>query len=105
VTKPKQSERVIQRSVRGWLISEGFEVIKLTTMRQYGTVGWPDLLVLDMAKFPPLFMEIKTETGKLTPLQKEKHRILRERGYTVCIIRSLPQAREVVESWIRSGRS
>lgn len=94
-----QSERSIQTAIRKWLVKEGFEVIKLTTMRQYGSAGWPDLLVFDKAPRLPLFLEIKTEFGKVTPLQNQRIEQLRNRGYPTFVVRSLHQAKIYVEAW------
>ena len=91
---------MLSRTIRSWLICEGYEVIKLTTMRQYGTAGWPDLLVLDKAPRMPLFVEIKTATGKATPLQERRHEQLRERGYPVFIVRSLQETKIVIAAWM-----
>ena len=100
MTKPvKQTEHSIQKSIRLWLISQGYEVIKLTTMRQYGSAGWPDLMVLDKWPRPPLFLEIKTQDGKVTPLQAQRIKTLRDRGYPVFVARSLSSAKLIVEAW------
>ncbi len=96
---PKQTERSIQKSIRLWLISQGYEVIKLTTMRQYGSAGWPDLMVLDKMPRPPLFLEIKTESGVVTPFQMQRIKTLRDRGYPTFVVRSLPTAKIVVGAW------
>jgi len=100
VTKPKQSERSIQKAILAWLRSNDFLVMKLTTMGRYGTAGWPDLMVLDKAPRLPLFLEVKTEFGKLTPLQEQRIEALRKRGYPVFVVRSVPQTKLVVDAWL-----
>lgn len=94
------SERSIQRSVTKWLCDQGLECIKLTTLGRYGSAGWPDLLVLDNATRLPLFLEVKTQHGELSPLQERRSAILRERGYPVFVVRSLDDAKRVVGAWL-----
>ncbi len=102
MTKPTpQSERVIQKNIRKWLIMQGYEVIKLTTMKQYGSAGWPDLLVLSTASIPPLFLEVKTEFGQLTPLQMQRIKGLVERRFKVQVVRSLDDTKEAVAEWLK----
>lgn len=96
---PAQSERSIQRAISRWLKSQGFLVIKLTTLGRYGTAGWPDLMVLDRSPRPPLFAEVKTEFGKLTPLQEQRIQELRDRGFSVRVWRSVDDARGAVARW------
>ncbi len=101
MTKPvKQTERTLHKQVRNWLITQGLEVIKLTTMKRYGSAGWPDLMVLDQAPRLPLFLELKTQDGQVTPLQKQRHMQLRQRGYPVFVARSLDEAKVFVEAWL-----
>jgi Holliday junction resolvase len=99
MSKPTQSERSIQKSIRNWLVGQGYEVIKLTTLGRYGTAGWPDLMVLDEAPQLPLFLEVKTEFGDPTPIQEDKIKKLRGRGYPTFIVRSLVDAKLVIEAW------
>lgn len=100
MTKPvKQTERTLHKNTRAWLIGQGYEVIKLTTMKRYGSAGWPDLLVLDKMPRPPLFLELKTEYGVVSPLQARRHKQLRDRGYPVFVVRSLHRAKIVTEAW------
>jgi hypothetical protein len=101
MTKPiKQTERVLHKKVRSWLNGQGFEVVKLTTMRQYGSAGWPDLLILDKAPRLPLFLELKTEFGEVTPLQEQRIKQLRKRGYPTFVVRSLDEVKVYVEVWL-----
>lgn len=101
MTKPPvQSERSIQKAIRTWLVGQGFEVLKLTTMKRYGSAGYPDLMVLDKAPRLPLFLEVKTEYGRTTPLQEQRIKSLRERGYPTFVVRSLPETKIVIEAWL-----
>jgi hypothetical protein len=101
MTKPvKQTERILHKKVRSWLVGQGLEVIKLTTMKRYGSAGWPDLLILDKAPRLPLFLELKAEDGQVTPLQADKIKKLRERGYPVFVARSVHEAQVYVEAWL-----
>lgn len=101
MTKPvRQTERTLHKQVRTWLIKHGFEVIKLTTMKRYGSAGWPDLMVLDKAPRLPLFLELKTQDGRTTPLQDQRIKLLRNRGYPTFVVRSLDEVKVYVEAWL-----
>jgi hypothetical protein len=47
-----------------------------------GSTGWPDRMVL-LPKGRVVFVEFKRPGGKLRPLQKERHRQLKELGHEV----------------------
>lgn len=53
-----------------------------------GNAGVPDRIVVFPGR-PPVFAELKTETGKLTPLQKAQIKRLRELGQDVAVIRGI----------------
>ena len=99
--KPIARERDLQAAIRRWLTGQKFLVLKLSMMRQYGSGGWPDLMVLDHAPRTPLFLEVKTGLGSTTPLQNQRMQLLRLRGFHVEIVRSVEGAREAVEEWLR----
>ena len=53
-----------------------------------GNAGVPDRIVVFPGR-PPVFAELKTETGKLTPLQQAQIKRLRELGQDVAVIRGI----------------
>lgn len=53
-----------------------------------GNSGVPDRIVVFPGR-PPVFVELKTETGKLTPLQEAQIKRLRELGQDVSVIRGI----------------
>ena len=53
-----------------------------------GNSGVPDRIVVFPGR-PPVFVELKTETGKLTPLQEVQIKRLRELGQDVTVIRGI----------------
>lgn len=53
-----------------------------------GNAGVPDRIVVFPGR-PPVFAELKAETGKLTPLQQAQIKRLRELGQDVAVIRGI----------------
>ena len=67
--------------------------------------GWPDLELFvsktwwrPEVRWSPIFIEIKTETGRLSENQKEVHRELRQAGCHVVTVKSV----EEVETFINT---
>lgn len=59
--------------------------------------GWPDrLVVLDRGQC--LWVELKTMTGRLSPLQQRLHRLLEQKGHVVMVLRSKEEISRVLES-------
>ena len=85
-------EKSIGRQFVRWCKAHDVVSIKLTTLGLYGEAGWPDYLVLN--DFPDmLFIEMKTDIGKVRKLQELRHEQLRRKGYRVVVARSLDEAR------------
>lgn len=100
MTKPvKQLEKDLHRKICSYFKSQGYEIIKLTTLAYYGRKGWPDIIVLDKAPRHPLWIEIKSKTGRVTWLQQSKILELRERGYQAFVVRSMNQAKHAEKQW------
>jgi Holliday junction resolvase len=74
------TEQSIQAKIKRKLTGEGWTVIKLikTSMN-----GIPDLMAIRDGEVQ--FIEVKQVGGRVTPLQAERHRELREQGITVKI--------------------
>lgn len=59
--------------------------------------GTPDLLLI-LPDGKSLFIEVKSERGKLTPSQKEMHATLELLGHRVIVARSVGDVLEVLQS-------
>lgn len=64
--------------------------------------GTPDY-ELSMARhgFHGLYLEFKTPTGSLRPEQREFHAILKEQGYEVKVCRTLDEAMQAVQDYLK----
>ena len=80
----KESE--IQRKITLQLEKKGWVVVKLikTTMN-----GIPDLMALKCGK--TVFIEVKTDKGVTSELQKFRHEKLRSQGFTVHVCTSFDE--------------
>jgi hypothetical protein len=66
--------------------------------------GMPDLMLLEASGgFHGLFIEMKTEVGKLSKKQIEAHQALIERGYKVVTCHSYDQGRQAIEDYLSLG--
>ena len=64
--------------------------------------GVPDLFLPVANKtHHGLFLEVKTDKGRLSPSQKAITDILLERGYAVKIVRSVTEGFEIVKEYIK----
>ena len=61
--------------------------------------GAPDLLLF-YAGLPPLAIEMKTDTGKVSKEQLSMHQALRDRGVVVQICRSTEEAYNAMTAWL-----
>lgn len=66
-------------------------LIKLTKM-----TGWPDRVMIS-AKAGPVFVEMKTPKGRLSPAQVVVHRNLRKEDFQVEIIRSTKEFKVLLD--------
>lgn len=55
--------------------------------------GFPDLICLPYANVGPFFLEVKSKTGRVSPVQAQVHEMLRDRGYKVAVVRSVDDVR------------
>ncbi len=63
--------------------------------------GVPDLVVFCARHgFHGLFIEMKSEKGRLTKTQIEYHKLLEEQGYLVKTARGFDEAKEIIESYL-----
>jgi hypothetical protein len=77
-------EAVIQRQIIEYIEKLGFYVVKII---QCNKNGFPDLMVL--IRCSAIFIEVKSATGKVSELQKYRHKQLSEMGYPIIITHSL----------------
>lgn len=77
------TEQKIQSKKIKELESDGYYVIKLI---QTNKNGIPDLLALKVDE-PPLFVEVKTNAGRLARLQEYRIKELKQLGFTAEIYR------------------
>ena len=88
-------ESQIQSQIIHWLEKEGWLVVKII---QTNKNGWPDL---QLHKFGvTVFVEVKSERGKVSELQKYRHQQLIDEGFFVIITKSL---KDLQHELIRRG--
>lgn len=64
--------------------------------------GFPDLaLFVPTAMAPALFVELKTQKGRLTPAQKEMLGSLESRGYSTAVCRSFDEAEGTIREFLK----
>tara|TARA_A100001388_G_scaffold256936_1_gene222420 strand:- start:277 stop:705 length:429 start_codon:yes stop_codon:yes gene_type:complete len=59
--------------------------------------GWPDIQLIYQGYYYGL--EVKTETGRLSPAQTDLHKRLTEDGCSVAVARSVSDALEIIVDW------
>jgi len=77
-------ESQIQHQIIKWLEANGWYVVKII---QTNKNGWPDLQI--HAFGVTIFIEVKSEKGKLSELQKYRHKQLQDKGFFVITTSSL----------------
>jgi len=77
-------ESQIQHQIIKWLEIQGWLVVKII---QTNKNGWPDLQL--HAFGVTIFIEVKSENGKLSELQKYRHKQLQDKGFFVITSSSL----------------
>ncbi len=83
----QQSESLIQKNIVAYCKKSGIICKKVDST---SSVGWPDLTIV-LPGGTVLFVELKTETGKLSKLQERTIHQLKEQGANVYVIRSLDE--------------
>jgi Holliday junction resolvase len=77
-------EAQLQAKIIKHLANNGYLCIKLI---QTNLNGIPDLLCLKDGK--ALFIEVKSENGKVRPLQHYRHKQLQEQGFEVMVVNDI----------------
>lgn len=88
--KRQRLEKNIERKIVKYLEGQGCVTRKLNGR---GFRSWPDRLVLTPAG-GHFMLEVKNETGEVTPGQAALHRKLRALGHEVFVVRTLLEGRE-----------
>lgn len=88
---PEPTEAQIERYLRSKVAALGGMVIKIAPV----IAGVPDDLVI-LPGGRVYFVELKTRTGTLRPIQTAMHRQLRKRGIAVHVLRGVPE----VDRWL-----
>ena len=91
-TTKKQPEAGLKKSVRQYLQWNKWYVVNIQG-GIFGTKGVSDLIAMRDGRV--LFLEIKTETGKLSDHQKEFARNVHEQGVEYYIVRDLDDLKNV----------
>jgi hypothetical protein len=60
--------------------------------------GFPDLIVLPYATVGAFFIEVKAAKGSVSPVQHQVHGMMAERGYKVCVAKSVDDVREFLKA-------
>ena len=90
------TESQIERAVCNYASSIGMIAYKFTSP---GRRGVPDrLIITDNGRC--FFIEFKTPTGRLSPLQINEHRILRQRGVDVYTVYCFEQGKDVIDGHV-----
>lgn len=110
------TEREIQRQIKGWLAAQGIlawavpngahvaggekeRIRKVAAMKADGLLpGVPDLTIITKQGAVG-FLEVKTPTGSVSQNQKHVHRVLRDRGAKVAIVRSIDDTKATLLEW------
>jgi len=106
--RPKASESSIQQAIRQRLIFHGVVAVHVPNAGKRSVVGgwklkregmmtgFPDLICLgDAGRIG--FLEVKTDTGRLSDAQLSCHDMLRRKGHLVAVVRSQDDAVAVLQ--------
>ena len=56
--------------------------------------GYPDIICLPWANVGPIFLEVKTKTGRVSKVQKDMHKAMSDLGYKVAVVRNIDDVRD-----------
>ena len=62
-----------------------------------GAIGVPDRIVMFRGKM--VYVETKTLTGRISPMQKYQHQRIREQGFKVYVLRSFEEVDDLLHRW------
>jgi len=84
-------ESVIQSKIITYAKKNGFTVLKVV---KCNITGYPDITLFRNGK--TIFVEVKTETGKQSEIQKYVQKQLESQGFEYYLVRSLENFREIL---------
>ena len=94
----KRTTRIVHTHAGTRVVCSGGARLKAMGMQ----TGFPDLfLAVPSRGMHGLFIEMKSETGRLEPSQREMLALLSEQGYATAICRSLDDFQHVVDSYLQ----
>jgi len=62
-----------------------------------GEIGVPDRIVMLKGKI--IYVETKTLTGRISPMQKYQHQRIRDQGFDVYVLRSFAEIDDLLKRW------
>ena len=89
-----QLESQIQSKIIKYLESKNYYVLKIIKCNKNGTA---DLIAFRKSEFP-IFIEVKTEKGKQSELQKFRQKEVEQLGYKYYLIRSLEEFKIIIDT-------
>lgn len=94
----KRTTRIVHTHAGTRVVCSGGARLKAMGMQ----TGFPDLfLAVPSRGMHGLFIEMKSETGRLEPSQREMLALLSEQGYATAICRSLDDFQHVTDSYLQ----
>ena len=88
-------ESKLQQKIVAICKTHGIIVAKVDSS---STRGWPDLTVI-LPDGTVLFIELKTETGRLSALQKRIHEKLKGNNANVAVIKSVQEFGNIIKAF------
>ncbi len=94
----KRTTRIVHTHAGTRVVCSGGARLKAMGMQ----TGFPDLfLAVPRRGMHGLFIEMKSETGRLEPSQREMLALLSEQGYATAVCRSLDDFQDVTDSYLQ----
>ena len=94
----KRTTRIVHTHAGTRVVCSGGARLKAMGMQ----TGFPDLfLAVPRRGMHGLFIEMKSETGRLEPSQREMLALLSEQGYATAVCRSLDDFHHVTDSYLQ----
>ena len=94
----KRTTRIVHTHAGTRVVCSGGARLKAMGMQ----TGFPDLfLAVPRRGMHGLFIEMKSETGRLEPSQREMLALLSEQGYATAVCRSLDDFQHVTDSYLQ----
>ena len=94
-----RSEASIQKAVVAYAKQRGCIAIKQSTAGRFGTAGWPDYLIISL-EGRVMFMEIKKEGGRPTPLQARRMEELAANGVEAYTVDNVEVGKSMIDTLV-----